>query len=316
MNNDKISIIIPIYNCQDYIKKMMKSVLNQSYKNIEVILINDGSTDKSYEECKRIKDSRIVIVNKENGGVSSARNAGINASTGKYITFIDPDDWVEENYIEYMYKKILEYNVDIVAVGYYKEKSGKSEKMLNFEDIILESKEALDMSSRYFFSSIWGKLFKKSLINKFKELFDEDLYYSEDTLAYCKLLKVADKVFWTSTPLYHYFINEKGAMKSKNAEKYFSDYIARKKIEELVKFDLALYNIAKIKTTKSAVNILLWYKLVKYFDLEKIQCLRRCISENKNLYLKSDKVDFKDKILYKAIDNKFYYLLYWAKNRK
>lgn len=316
MSEDKISIIIPMYNCKEYICRMLESILKQSYKNIEVLIINDGSTDDSYEECKKVKDRRITIINQKNKGVSSARNKGIEMSTGKYITFVDPDDWIEENYIEYMYKKIKEKQVDIVAVGYYRELNNRREKALDFEDKILDPREALDMSSQYFFSAIWGKLFKRELLVSFENLFDDDLYYSEDTLAYCKLLTVANKIFWTSNPLYHYFINKSGALKNRNPKKYFSDYMARKRIEELVKFDSKIYNVAKIKTTKSAVNVLLLYKLVNYDNREKIETLKACIKENKKLYLNSKIVNLKDKILYKAINNNFYYFLYWVKNRK
>ena len=318
MNNEKVSIIIPVYNCEKYISKMLKSILTQSYQNIEVIIVNDGSTDNSYEECKKVEDSRIIIISQENKGVSSARNKGIERATGKYITFIDPDDWVEKGYIEYMYNKIKENDVDIVAVGHYIEKDNKIKRAMNFEDKILSSESALDMSSKYFFSAIWAKLFKKEILttNNIEKLFDEDLFYSEDTLAYCKLLRYSNKIYWTSTPLYYYHINENGAMKKKDIEKYFSDYISRSRIVELVKENEYLFNIANLKKTSSAVNVLLYFKLNNHYDINKEYELRKTIKENKKIYLKSKYIKAKDKFLYLATENVVLYFIYFLKNRK
>ena len=105
-DNDLISIIIPIYNVEKYMEKCLNSVVNQTYNNIEIILIDDGSKDKSREICDNYakKDNRIKVVHKENNGVSSARNTGIDMSKGKYITFIDSDDYIDTDYIETLYK--------------------------------------------------------------------------------------------------------------------------------------------------------------------------------------------------------------------
>ena len=104
---DKISIIVPVYNAQKYLKKCIDSIINQTYKNIEILLINDGSKDKSLKICKEYekKDSRIIVIDKQNKGVSNTRNVGIKKSTGDYIVFIDSDDCFELDAIETMYKK-------------------------------------------------------------------------------------------------------------------------------------------------------------------------------------------------------------------
>ncbi|KHS57836.1 glycosyl transferase family 2 [Terrisporobacter othiniensis] len=103
---DKVSIIVPIFNSEKYLRTSIESILNQSYKNFELILINDGSSDGSLDICKEYidKDERIVLINKNNEGVSSARNEGIDKSTGKYIVFCDSDDYIEKNYFKYLYK--------------------------------------------------------------------------------------------------------------------------------------------------------------------------------------------------------------------
>ena len=105
MNKPLISIIIPVYNAEKYLKKCLDSVINQTYKNLEIILVDDGSTDKSPEICDKYaeKDSRIIVLHKENGGVSSSRNAGLDIFKGEYLSFVDSDDYVEPDYIEYLY---------------------------------------------------------------------------------------------------------------------------------------------------------------------------------------------------------------------
>lgn len=123
-----ISVIIPVYNGEKYIKRCINSLINQTYKNIEIIIINDGSKDNSINIIKEIseKDKRIIIIDKENQGVSIARNAGIEKASGDYIMFVDVDDWVKTNMIEQMYKVIKKENVDIVKCNSINEFNNKA----------------------------------------------------------------------------------------------------------------------------------------------------------------------------------------------
>lgn len=104
---EKITVIVPVYNVENYLEKCLDSLINQTYKNLEIIVINDGSTDNSGEICQEYaqKDNRIVYIEKENGGQSEARNMGLDRMTGSYVTFVDSDDWVELDYVETLYKK-------------------------------------------------------------------------------------------------------------------------------------------------------------------------------------------------------------------
>ena len=137
-NNSLISIIIPVYNVEKHLKKCVDSVLVQSYNNIEVILIDDGSTDKSGNICDKLalSDSRIVVKHKKNGGLSSARNMGIDEAKGEYITFIDSDDVISEDYIEYLYKNLIDNDSDIsignICVSYFekRERNSKEDKIV------------------------------------------------------------------------------------------------------------------------------------------------------------------------------------------
>lgn len=119
MNNTPlISVIVPVFNAQRFLPKCIGSILNQSYKNLEVLLIDDGSTDKSLEICKKYeqKDNRVVVISQENGGVSSARNNGLRRANGEYICFVDSDDWIPKKSIELLYRAILVEDSDL-AVG-------------------------------------------------------------------------------------------------------------------------------------------------------------------------------------------------------
>ena len=112
MEEDLITIVIPIYKVEKYLDKCIKSVINQTYKNLEIILVDDGSPDNCPKKCDEYekKDTRIKVIHKENGGLSDARNAGIDIAKGKYITFIDSDDYVSEDYVEYMYNLLKQNN--------------------------------------------------------------------------------------------------------------------------------------------------------------------------------------------------------------
>ena len=116
MDNSLVSIIIPIYNVEQYLDRCIKSVINQTYKNIEIILVDDGSTDKCPEICDQYaqKDNRIVVIHKENGGLSSARNAGMKVLKGEYMLFADSDDWIKENTVEELLQIAIEHDVDFV----------------------------------------------------------------------------------------------------------------------------------------------------------------------------------------------------------
>ena len=118
---EKITVIVPVYNVEHYLDKCLDSVIKQTYKNIEIIVVNDGSTDNSGEICQEYaqKDNRIVYIEKENGGLSDARNAGLDQMTGSYVTFVDSDDWIEQDYVETLYQKITEYQADIAIGNYY-----------------------------------------------------------------------------------------------------------------------------------------------------------------------------------------------------
>ena len=152
MSNDKISVIIPVYKVEKYLNKCVESVINQTYKNLEILLVDDGSPDKCPEMCDAWakKDSRIKVIHKQNGGVADARNIGIENATGKYIAFIDSDDYLNKTMYQKLFEKITTTNSDICMCGFinvYEDGCEKQFKELNLLNV--SAKNILD----YFLSN-------------------------------------------------------------------------------------------------------------------------------------------------------------------
>lgn len=270
---DKISIIIPIYNVELYLKKCIESIIKQSYKNIEIILINDGSTDKSEIICKKYQkqDNRIKIIAIKNGGVSNARNLGIEASTGKYIAFIDSDDTVDKKYIEELLICIKKYQCDVVfclAKYIYPELN----RVYNCK---LENQEKLSeiftQDYRYivsFFHTPWGKLYKSDIIKKYNIKFPVDLFTGEDQIFNQEYLKYVKSYNYVNKNLYNYYIRKNNSISKNLSEKNFLSDI---KCLKLKKFFLSneLNSISKIDKDIYLLNHTK-FLIYKYWILQKI----------------------------------------------
>lgn len=170
MKENLISVILPIYNVSDYLDRCMKSVINQTYKNIEIIMVDDGSTDDSALKCDEYKekDDRIVVFHKENGGLSDARNYGIKRASGDYITCVDSDDFVDLDYIEYLYSLITKYNVKM-SICQHKVlySNGKVKEFGKSGEEILSSKKCLERMLYHdvIDTSAWAKLYDRNLFS-------------------------------------------------------------------------------------------------------------------------------------------------------
>ena len=205
-NTKVISVIIPVYNVEAYIRRCVDSILGQTYTNLEIILVDDGSTDSSPEICDEYAqlDSRVKVIHKENGGVSSARNRGLKESNGEYLTFVDSDDYLESTCFEKMYRGMEENDVDMVVVGWkdQNDKEGFINRFINKECCrVFEQNE---LPSLIFFATVWGHLFRREdVISCF---FDENIFYGEDTLFTTKVFfeKRGKRIFVIGTPLYIY----------------------------------------------------------------------------------------------------------------
>lgn len=206
MNRPLISVIIPVYNVEKYLEKCVNSVLEQSYKELEIWLINDGSTDKSGVLCDLLgeKDSRIRVIHKENGGLSEARNVALDKMTGKYVTFVDSDDYITKDYIEFLYNLINEKNACISLCGFKKIYSYDQElDMLEKRVEVLEKKEAIKeyLYQRKFTASAYCKLYKADLFSEIRYPLG---FYYEDMAIICNLLDLAKRIVICNEQKYYY----------------------------------------------------------------------------------------------------------------
>lgn len=207
----KISIIIPVYNVEEYIKRCLESIMNQTFKDFELILVNDGSTDNSGHICNEYmkKYSNIKVIHKSNGGVSSARNIGIYEAKGEYVGFIDPDDYIRKDMYKELYENIVKNKCDIAISSFLTIRDGIKEyhDKANFKNVYTKF-EAIDMyfDSVYPFnySFLVNKLFKRSLFNGIR--LNENISYQEDTEVIIKLYNNSKKIIYIDKELYVYDI--------------------------------------------------------------------------------------------------------------
>ena len=252
MGRDIISVIIPVYNVEKYLRRCIESVLCQTYRNLEVLLINDGSQDNSINICEEFqkKDQRIKIIQKENGGVSSARNMGLRALSGNYVTFIDSDDYIKETYLETLITNMIEKNVDVVACGYYWEKKKESffqEKNGQSRIISLENRE-MNFCKDKFLLPVWGKLFKVHIL---KDIwFDEDLQVGEDALFMAKAMNNGKTLYFNQEYLYIYAFNESSIWHSLNLQRRKDELKAWIVIYQLQKKGTVAFQTAEMQYLK------------------------------------------------------------------
>ncbi len=223
-----ISIIIPVYNTEKYLERCINSVLQQTYQDVEIILIDDGSTDASGEICDlyQRKDSRVKVIHKENAGVTSARRKGLELSRGEYVGFIDSDDWVDPDMYINMYDTINRETIDIVCTGYFEENSGSTfvvydevdEGLYQSEDIEKLALSMLELGKGKIQPSLCTKLYRKDIILSAIAKLEDEVTFGEDCLLnfFCFLL--CKKVIVKKEAYYHYAMNEASACHSKNTK--------------------------------------------------------------------------------------------------
>lgn len=220
MENELISIIVPVYNVSKYLERCISSIINQSYQNIEIILINDGSTDNSGEICNKysLLDNRIKVIHKTNGGLSDARNCGIKNSSGDYIMFIDSDDVVNFNIVECLYNIIIKYDTDISicdCVHCYSDdiifSNSNAIKSFKSNEAICEL-----LYQKSFLVSSWGKLFTRKCFDNV--LFPVNLIFEDSAIMY-KIFNQVDKIVYTDAKLYAYMHRENSITTAKFSKK-------------------------------------------------------------------------------------------------
>ncbi|MCL4417954.1 MAG: glycosyltransferase [Actinobacteria bacterium] len=256
-----VSIIIPIYNSQEHLARCLDRLQNQSYKRIEVIMVDDGSTDKSSIICANYMrgDKRFRLIQKTNGGVSSARNIGIEKANGAYIGFVDSDDYVERNMIQNLVELQKRYNSpDILIYNCYKEDlNGKSRiRPLRSEVSVLTPEVTLNLilKREYFQGYVCNKLFKADLLQQDnKILFDEQIHVCEDLLFCCQCILASKNIVYDATPYYHYVFHSNNNSIKFNYKKLTALDAYEKIIELLVLNDKSGVN--EFKNSFIRINI-------------------------------------------------------------
>lgn len=207
-----ITISVPVYNAEKYLSKCIESIINQTYTNLEILLIDDGSSDNSYEICNEYskRDSRILVIHKENGGLCSSRNVALDCMTGDYIMFVDCDDWIEYNMVAYLYENLLENDLDIISCGGFDHmestgkvsvKQRKGTKIFNSEEALLD----FYTNQNYTFDAIQCKLYKKECFENIRFVLGRT---TDDTLTTPMIMHVCKKMGYFDIPLYNYLVRE------------------------------------------------------------------------------------------------------------
>ena len=248
---DKISIIAPVYNVENYIDRFIKSIIRQTYTNWELILIDDGSTDNSGTICDSYaaKDDRISVFHEKNSGVSTARNIGLSMSTGDYISFVDTDDWLEADMYQCLINSIDTYKSDVSVCDVYHVDENKKKKrnvhcLRNCSNLIYQN----DIYKSVFLSTatLWNKLFLKEVVINCR--FKPDLSYGEDMVFFLDAIQNIKTISVVKDAKYNYVVNRKGNVVSSKLDSRSVEYLQNgidvyKRLDELGCFDVGFLKL-------------------------------------------------------------------------
>lgn len=261
MNKPKVSVIVPIYNVEKYLDRCMESLVNQVLEDIEIIMVDDGSTDSSPIICDEYakKDERVKVIHKKNAGLGMARNSGLDVANGEYVAFIDSDDFIDRRAFKEMYEAAKLYEADMCMAGYYKfnSKNGTSKKIELFESTkVLNGDEAKSVSYKmvgsapeavsdeYFGMSVWKNLYSLKLLKEMNVLFcSEREFVSEDAIFHLSLVPKMNTIVTLNNCYYYYCDNDDVSLSSTFRDSKFDEYkkLYIKEVELLSKVDLLEY---------------------------------------------------------------------------
>ena len=311
MNKELVSIIIPVYNAEKWIKKTLESVIYQTYTELDILVIDDGSTDSSYQICTEFAkaDGRITLVHQENAGPSSARNKGLEMAVGEYITFVDADDYLADDYIEYLYKEIINLQVDIASCSQYVAYSyGVRKKADRRKSKKITSAEALKrmLYGKGVTVGPWAKLYRKELWNNVR--FPEGLYF-EDLATTYKLIDKCKSYGLGYSKKYYYCIHEESVTTSSFNEKQLDMLTAANEVSEYVICNhKKMYNAAirfKVWAYLSTLNRI--YKAAVDFPKLENQIILEILKNRKYVLLdKNSSVRDKVGVLSLSLNRKLY----------
>lgn len=299
----KVSIIVPVYKAEKSILRCTQSILNQSYKDIELIIVDDGSPDKSGEICDRYKRKKnVVVIHEKNLGVSHARNVGLQRATGDYIMFCDSDDYFENNLIKKVINATLKYDSDITIFGYFSEtKNNKFNSSVVMPSEYVTKSEIIRHFTldNEFGGYPFNKLYKRKILRDAS--FPENIGILEDTYFLCSALKYAKKIYYLGLPLYYYCYNPNSAVR--NIDNLFSDHNTLKYLDSwnriLKDFDFNLKEKDLIYIAMFGMAIdFKWIIVSHHYSINKrmLDNLDYYISKYKMLFYKSKSIPMKRKI--------------------
>lgn len=280
-NNSLVSIILPAYNAQPYIERCLDTVINQSYKNIEIIIVDDGSTDNTLSLIRKYKerDDRVILITQENQGVSTARNEAIKKARGKYICYLDADDRYTNDYVETLVSEIEESDYDMVVCGYYYALRGGG-----YEDKVIKHSFGMNNSTamEFVFNSnsfgpfLWNKIFVRKIINQNDIRFDSTLKRAQDQLWVIEYLLQCKKVRYINKMLYYYEFSKSSVTRQTKIGKEFDNKFycvldAHKKVSKLIRNEsLGVKKNFQGRMVCTYLHMLLNLYYCKDYDKEKL----------------------------------------------
>lgn len=300
-----VSVVVPIYNVEDYLEKCINSIINQTYQNLEIILVDDGSTDRSPSICNEWgeKDDRIVVIHKENGGLSSARNAGLKVATGEYIMFEDSDDWLELNAVEKCVERIEKDESDLVVFGYKKiSENGEIIGDFTFGNVTYTKDEMTSQLHRRIlemsFGYAWNKLYRLSIIKNSGVVNDGNIIDREDLFFNLQLYKYLGVISYLDYVGYYYLQRNNSLLHNADLARLnrMDDFCSR----------IKRIKIGDNQFEKKVINMLLLHYISDVI-IKNIMWNKKLSSKEKKERIKSVIIHFKkDEYLYKDNENPRY----------
>lgn len=310
MKNIKISILVPVYNTSKFLGKCIRSIMEQDFRDIEIICVNDGSTDNSLEILKKLskEDSRVKIIDKKNGGLTSARNAALEVAQGKYCLNIDSDDWIEQGYIRALYKRAEKDDLDITISNIIFDYFNDSSKNYILNDLeildekVISGEEYINIFLKNnFYGYTWNKLIKTEVYKKNNLKYNEDIFMMEDVEMILKLAKIGKKIGKVNKAFYHYIQHQTNGSKKislkriEDMQRCYEELFIYFKKDKIILFELEKRYLSSIfKFLKCSFDL---KNDINYKILQKEYLIK-----SKNIpFLKIKKGDIKMEIVYRNI---------------
>lgn len=265
----KISVIVPLYNVENYIERTLNSLKNQNFKEFEILLINDGSKDKSVDVAEKILNNSMLnykVINKENGGASSARNTGIDNAQGEYVYFLDGDDYIDPNMLDLMYKKIQNEKAEIVFCGYTHVKESNGEEILKVHKYIKHTIKGIEAAEKMLKNEFWisaiSGMYSRNFLKENQLYFPTNIVFGEDTVFVVKALMNAEKVTCVEKALVYYVRRDTSVTRTAN-EKYFNLHESNM---EILKYIRQNFKYEGINVEKSLMEYKIPQSIMRIFS--------------------------------------------------